>query len=54
MDATNIVNFIIDEPFGGQYYLLLTLEDLATTPTPVYLGDQSLSSELNIYTIKNK
>lgn len=54
MDATNIVNFIIDEPFGGQYYLLLTLEDLATTPTPVYLGDQSFSSELNIYTIKNK
>lgn len=54
MDATNIINFIIDEPFGGQYYLLLTLQDLATTPTPVYLGDQSFSSELNIYTIKNK
>lgn len=54
MDATNIVNFIIDEPFGGQYYLLLTLQDLATTPTPVFLGDQSYASELNIYTIKNK
>lgn len=54
MDATTVINFIIDEPFGGQYFLLLTLEDLATTPTPVYLGDQSLSSELNIYTIKNK
>lgn len=54
LDATNIINFIIDEPFGGQYYLLLTLQDLATTPTPVYLGDQSFSSELNIYTIKNK
>ncbi len=54
LDATTIINFIIDEPFGGQYYLLLTLQDLATTPTPVYLGDQSFSSELNIYTIKNK
>ncbi len=54
MDATDVINFIFDEPFGGQYYLLLTLQDLATTPTPVYLGDQSFSSELNIYTIKNK
>lgn len=54
LDATTIINAILDQPFGGQYYLLLTLQDLATTPTPVYLGDQSFSSELNIYTIKNK
>ena len=54
MDATSIINYIIDEPFGGQYYLLLTLDNLATTPTPVLLGDQSYESELNIYTIKNK
>lgn len=54
LEATSIINFILDEPFGGEYYLLLTVPDFATTPTPVLLGDQSLSSELNIYTIKNK
>ncbi|MEO9871943.1 DUF4270 family protein [Ekhidna sp.] len=53
MDATQIVEFILNQPFGGEYYLLLTASDFNTSPTHVILGDRSSDSEINIYTIKN-
>ena len=53
LDATSIVDFIINEPIGAEYYLLITTENFTETPTSIVLGDGSLDSELNIYTIKN-
>ena len=53
LDATSIVSFIIDQPIGGEYYLLITAEDFESAPTSVAIGDGSMGSEINIYTIKN-
>ena len=53
LDATVIVDFILNQPIGEEYYLLIVTEDFPSTPTSVGLGDESLDSELNIYTIKN-
>lgn len=53
LDATEILNFILDQTFGGEYFLLLTSENFDTSPTPIVLGDQSLGSKINVYIIKN-
>ena len=53
LNATEIVEFILRQPLGDRYYLLITSQDYNSTPTPVLLGDGSLESEMKIYTIKN-
>jgi len=53
LNATDIVQFVLDQPIGREYYLFLTLNDFESSTTPVILGDQSLESEINIYTIRN-
>ncbi len=53
LNMATIVESILAQSVGGSYFLLLTTEDFNTTPTFVKLGDQSFSSELNVYTIKN-
>ncbi|MEM9328118.1 MAG: hypothetical protein AAGA85_20795 [Bacteroidota bacterium] len=53
MDATIIADFILEQPVGAEYYLLLTLDDFQSSLTSVILGDKTFTSTIDIYTIKN-
>lgn len=50
---TSIADFILDQPVGQEYYLLLTTDEYNSSLTSIKLGDRTFSSELNIYTFKN-
>ena len=52
-DISGLIDFIIDQPFEDEHYLLLSLEDFNASLTYLPIGDQSFNSELTIQIIDN-